>query len=169
MKGDFIVKAIWAQDESGLIGNGLHLPWSNPEDLKFFKETTTGSAVLMGYNTFASLGFKPLPNRKNIVLTHKPTVLVNGYDTVYIFSSIKDVLEKFADTDIYVIGGASIYDATIDYVDEIIRTTIHGEHSGNIYIPENLTDGFAVVATTEYPATDTSEARTVEVLTREKA
>lgn len=161
------MKAIWAQDNSGLIGNGLHLPWSNPDDLKFFKETTTGSAVLMGYNTFASLGFKPLPNRKNIVLTHKPTVLVNGYDKVYVYSSIKDVVEAFSDTDIYVIGGASIYEATIDYVDEIIRTIIHGEHTGNIYIPEHLTDGFMVKSKTEYPATDKSEARTIEVLVRE--
>lgn len=163
------MKAIWAQDDSGLIGNGLHLPWSNPEDLKFFKETTTDSAVLMGYNTFASLGFKPLPNRKNIVLTHKPTVLVNGYDKVYVYSSINNVLDDVANTDIYVIGGASIYKATIDHVDEIIRTTIHGEHTGDIYIPEHLTDGFVVTSKTEYPATDTSEARTVEVLTREKA
>lgn len=163
------MKAIWAQDDSGLIGNGLQLPWTNPDDLKFFKETTNGSAVLMGYNTFASLGFKPLPNRKNIILTHKPTVLVNGYDKVYIYSSIKDVVEAFSDTDIYVIGGASIYEATIDYVDEIIRTTIHGEHTGDIYIPEHLTDEFVVKSQTKYPATDKSEARTVEVLVREKA
>lgn len=56
-----MITAIWAQDKNGLIGNNGDLPWYNPDDLKMFKELTLGKTIVMGYSTFASLGFKPLP------------------------------------------------------------------------------------------------------------
>ena len=63
--------AIWAQSVDGIIGDGEDMPWHLPEDLKHFKDTTSGHPIIMGRRTWESLPFKPLPNRKNIVLSSR--------------------------------------------------------------------------------------------------
>jgi len=99
------VALIWAQSTSGVIGRDGGIPWRLPEDLARFKTLTTGHTVVMGRRTWESLPqrFRPLPGRRNVVLTRDAGYRADGADVV---TSIDDVL---ALPDIWVIGGSEIY------------------------------------------------------------
>jgi dihydrofolate reductase len=96
---------IWAQSTSGVIGRGAGIPWQLPEDLAHFKELTMGHTVVMGRRTWESLPakFRPLPGRKNVVLTHQPGFTAQGATVV---QSLDDAL---TDPDTWVVGGEQIY------------------------------------------------------------
>ena len=98
---------IWAQDKYGGIGQNGKLPWYVPEDLKNFKSLTIDSPIIMGRKTWDSLSIKPLPKRRNIVLSHSSQKNIETYEsyTDCITALKKDKIEK-----IFVIGGRSIYD-----------------------------------------------------------
>jgi dihydrofolate reductase len=99
------VGLIWAQSTSGVIGRGGGIPWQLPEDLAHFKELTMGHTVVMGRRTWESLPakFRPLPGRKNVVLTHQTGFSAQGATVV---QSLDDAL---ADPDTWVVGGEQIY------------------------------------------------------------
>lgn len=151
-----MITAIWAQDKNGLIGNNGDLPWYNPDDLKMFKELTLGKTIVMGYSTFASLGFKPLPNRHNVVLTSKTL----DVETV---SSPEEMCQKY--DDFIVIGGAQTYLAFKHVLERCIVTIIDGEYVGNVYIPD-LVSNMLEASRTAYTATEKSTAREVIVYTK---
>lgn len=145
-----MVKFIWAQDKSGLIGDDGKLPWSNKADLSYFKNQTTGGVVVMGLTTWKSIGSKPLKNRLNIVLTTKDKI--DGYDdeNVYIANSVEDVLqfEKETDKDVWVIGGAKTFKAFEGFCEEAVVSTIDGYYTGDTYykgLEDKLTDDKIVV------------------------
>lgn len=146
-----MITAIWAQDKNGLIGDNGDLPWHNPDDLKMFKELTLGKTIVMGYSTFASLDFKPLPNRHNVVLTSKTL----DVETV---SSPEEMCQKY--DDFIVIGGAKTYLAFKDVLERCIVTVIDGEYVGNVYVPD-LVSGMLETSRTAYTATEKSAAREV--------
>jgi dihydrofolate reductase len=100
---------IWAQSTSGIIGRDGGIPWRLPEDQARFKELTMGHAVVMGRLTWESLPAKvrPLPGRRNIVLTQKPDYVADGAEVV---ASLEDAL---TDDQTWVIGGAQIYTAAL--------------------------------------------------------
>jgi dihydrofolate reductase len=112
-------------DKKGLIGAGDKLPWHLPSDLRFFRDTTLGQTVVMGSKTYASLG-RPLPNRKNIVLSR------SGEYTV------KDVIAMAASENVFIIGGAEIYKIFIPFADQMIITHIDAEFNGDVYFPKML-------------------------------
>jgi dihydrofolate reductase len=99
------VSLIWAQSTSGVIGRDGAIPWSVPEDMARFKELTLGHTVVMGRRTWESLParFRPLPGRRNVVLTRNPGYHVEGARAV---TSIESAVD---DPDSWVIGGAEIY------------------------------------------------------------
>lgn len=99
------VALIWAQSTSGVIGRDGGIPWQLPEDMARFKELTMGHTVVMGRRTWESLPtrFRPLPGRRNVVLTRNPHYRVDGAEVI---TSLDDVL---AMPDTWVIGGAEIY------------------------------------------------------------
>lgn len=99
------VTLIWAQSTSGVIGRDGGIPWSLPEDVARFKDLTIGHTVVMGRLTWESLParFRPLPGRRNVVLTRNPEYHAEGADVV---TSIEAAV---ADPDTWVIGGAEIY------------------------------------------------------------
>ncbi|OBG13186.1 dihydrofolate reductase [Mycolicibacterium celeriflavum] len=103
------VGLIWAQSTSGVIGRGGGIPWRLPEDQARFKDLTMGQAVVMGRLTWESLPAKvrPLPGRRNVVLTHRPDYVADGADVV---ASLEDAL---TDASVWVIGGAQIYAAAL--------------------------------------------------------
>ena len=96
---------IWAQSTSGVIGRDGAIPWRLPEDMARFKELTMGHAVIMGRRTWDSLPpkFRPLPGRRNIVLTRNPHFQADGAEVI---TSVDDAL---AVPDAWVIGGSEIY------------------------------------------------------------
>jgi dihydrofolate reductase len=124
----------------GVIGVNNTLPWHLPEDLKRFKELTTGKTVAMGRKTFdsivARLG-KPLPNRHSLVLTRTVSGTVSGTvpDTVTIVNNIADLLQVEADC-VYVIGGAEIYRQTMDLADSLDITEVDLDVEGDAFFPE---------------------------------
>jgi len=129
------------------IGKDDKLPWHHSADLKFFKETTTGNAVVMGSNTWRSIG-KPLPNRLNIVLSRSRTLELPA--DVRKLSDVNEVvaLSKDLDSDIYIIGGAKIFEAFADLIDKWIVTVVPDEvDDADTFIPENFLDGFEVEET----------------------
>lgn len=129
------------------IGKDGKLPWHHGADLRFFKETTTGNAVVMGSNTWRSIG-KPLPNRLNIVLSRSRTLELPA--DVRKLSDVNEVvaLSKDLDSDIYIIGGAKIFEAFADLIDKWIVTVVPDEvDDADTFIPENFLDGFEVEET----------------------
>lgn len=123
---------IVAHDPNLVIGKEGELPWHFSEDLKFFKRTTMGSPILMGRGVFEELNEKPLPGRKNVVLSRS-----KSYDHVSTFKSIDDALDYLSDQEqVFIIGGGEIYKQTIDRVDELIITKVKKEYEGDTYFPE---------------------------------
>lgn len=123
------VKAIWAETSNGVIGIDNKLPWDNyKEDLAYFKSQTYGHVVIMGYNTFASMGHKPLPGRKTIIVSSKRTILSNGYELPVVVKTPEEALlyalEHYPDKTIWIIGGKQIFDSFTPYINEWHQTII---------------------------------------------
>ena len=113
-----------------VIGKDGVLPWHIPQDLKRFKQLTTGHAVLMGRRTFESLG-KPLPRRRNVVVTSRP---IPGVET---FHSVNVALQVLAEEEkVFVIGGARLYGRLLHEADELYLTFVHRDVDGDSYFPE---------------------------------
>lgn len=126
-----ILTLIAAHDPDLVIGYEGGLPWRIPEDLKHFKQRTTGHPLLMGRGTFEELGEKPLPGRTNLVLTRR------NYENVDTFDSVEKALEYLRDNEkVYVIGGGQVYTQLIDHADRLEITEIHQRHNGDVYFPE---------------------------------
>ena len=126
------LSAIVAMTPDHIIGRDGDLPWHLPEDLKFFKKTTSGHPILMGRTTFDSIG-RPLPKRQNIVLTRDPAWSHEGVEVIHEPSQLSS-LDLLHDT-VYIIGGAQIYDLFLDQLDELIVTHVHENHSGDTRFP----------------------------------
>lgn len=129
------IVAIWAEDENRLIGVNDGLPWRLPKELKHFKETTMGQALLMGRVTFDGMKRRILPGRETLILTRDKTFEADGVTVVH---DMDDVFEWFKNHDktLFVVGGASIYKTFLPYCDAIIKTTVHSEFEGDTYFPE---------------------------------
>lgn len=128
---------IAAVAQNNVIGSKNDLPWYLPEDLKHFKELTTGHIVLMGRKTYESIANrlgKPLPNRKNIVITHQKDFLVPPEVEVYL--SVGDALAAHPGENIYIIGGAQIFAQTIDQADKLEITHVFKDYPGDVYFPK---------------------------------
>jgi dihydrofolate reductase len=124
------------------IGKDGKLPWHYSADLKFFKENTTGNAIVMGRNTFESIG-KPLPNRLNIVLSQK--AVIESAPNLVVAKSREEVLAiaKYLNCNLFIIGGASIYNEFSDLVEKWIVTEIPETiENADVFMAENFLDGF---------------------------
>lgn len=144
---------IAAVSKDGVIGKDNKLPWELPEDLKHFMLTTKGHTVVMGRKTFESIGFVPLTKRTNIVVSSLEVetsnkLFVNGVDgatKLYQCTDIDDVISvavglTHVDKDIFIIGGASIYEALFDQVDEIILSKVDISVDGDTYFKPDLSE-----------------------------
>ena len=120
-----MIKMIVCTDLKGGIGKDNDLLFHNKEDMKFFKETTEDNAVIMGYNTYLSLGSKPLPNRFNIILTDKIIEIKKDMATTTDLKGTIDIYNKM-NVDLYVIGGAYVYNQCLqmDLIDEVYVTVV---------------------------------------------
>lgn len=126
-----IIVAVGANRE---IGKNNALLWQIPEDLKHFKEKTTGKAIIMGERTFNSIG-RALPNRLNIVLSQNPDLKIEG---VTVCDSIPEAIEvgsKFSD-EVFIIGGGSIYAQTIGLADKLYLTLVDKAFEADTFFPD---------------------------------
>ncbi len=116
-----------------VIGNAGKLPWQLPEDLKFFRKTTLGHTVVMGRATFDSIG-RPLPQRRNVVLTRQRDWCHPGVEVVHDVNEITQ-LARESSQDIYVIGGAQIYALLLPLLDSLVVTHVDHNYPGDAYFP----------------------------------
>lgn len=126
------ISLIVALDSHNLIGKENHLPWHIPEDLSYFKETTMGHPIIMGKHTWLSLG-KPLDGRINVILTHDTEFHIPGCITAH---SIDSIINDFHDTEIFVIGGASIFKQFLPLAQKLYITRINHQFEGDTFFPE---------------------------------
>jgi dihydrofolate reductase len=117
------------------IGKSNKLLWHLPADLKHFKELTTGHTIVMGKRTYNSLPIRPLPKRKNVILT---TMLSEGVTEGYFEAeSIEDALDLCEkEHQIFIIGGATVYKQCIDKADSMYLTWVHGEFEADAFFPK---------------------------------
>ena len=127
------VSLIWAEAADRVIGRDGTLPWRLPEDQQLFKQLTMGATVVMGRATWESLpaSVRPLPGRRNVVLTRQPGWSAPGAVTA---QSLDEAIAA-ADGDVWVIGGASVYAAALDRADQVVRTRVHAQVDGDTYAP----------------------------------
>ena len=130
-----MLSIIVAIAKNNVIGKDNKLIWHIPEDLKRFKKITSGKTVIMGRNTFLSLG-KVLPNRKHVVLTHLNEPVSDDPQVTTVYSP--DELKKYIDDDEenFVIGGAMLYRTLMPYANKMYITEIDEEFDGDVFFPE---------------------------------
>lgn len=129
------ISLIAALDSERGIGRDNELLVRIPDDLKRFRELTTGHPIIMGRKNFDSIG-KPLPKRTNIVVTRNPDYQVPG---VVVAHSIDEALEQAAaveDREIFIIGGGEIYDQTIDRATRLYLTLVEGNFGADVFFPD---------------------------------
>lgn len=131
------------------IGKGGKLPWHYPADLRFFKKTTTGHAVVMGANTWRSIG-KPLPDRLNVVLSRSEQLIVPP-EVVKVGSSDEVVdLAKLLTKDVFIIGGAKTYTEFFELIDKWIVTDVPVTvGDADTFMPSGFLDDFKVEDTVD--------------------
>jgi dihydrofolate reductase len=172
-------KAIAAMSLNRVIGAGNKIPWHLPEDFKWFKQTTMGNVVVMGRKTFESLG-RPLPNRKNMILTRRPQSLIKKHPQIFgqyhewrggqhlksayqfhfsklgekveteifIFKSLDKLDPKEFPNDIFICGGAEIYQQALPLCSDLYLTVVKREvEGGDAFFPpfEDKFDLFATI------------------------
>jgi len=128
------VSAVVAASENGVIGREGGLPWHVSSDLKLFKEITLGKPVIMGRRTWESLPRKPLPGRRNIVITRQADFVAEGAELVH---SVDEALAVCAgEADVSIIGGGQVYAEAMSRTDRIYLTRIHLDVDGDTFLPE---------------------------------
>ncbi len=123
---------IVATDRQNGIGIRNTLPWRLPEDLAFFKRATTGHSIIMGRKTFDSIG-RPLPNRRNIVVTRNPDWSHAGVDVV---RSLQQAAALVGDGEAFIIGGAQIYAEALPLAARLIVTEIAADFECDAFFPK---------------------------------
>ncbi len=145
---------ICAMDENRLIGNKNALPWHLPADLAYFKKTTLHKPILMGRKTYESIG-RPLPGRRNIIITRNPDYHQPGCESV---ASIDAALALVDDqVEAMLIGGASLYDQTINLAQTLYITEIHGQFEGDAWFPEIDSKRWKEIWREDNPANDLNQ------------
>jgi dihydrofolate reductase len=120
---------------NGVIGDGQRLPWRLPEDMRHFRESTAGGTVLMGRRTWLSLPerFRPLPGRRNVVLTSDPAFAAPGAETT---PSLADALARLHDAgEVFVLGGSRVFADALPLAQRLLLTEIGRDFEGEVHFP----------------------------------
>jgi dihydrofolate reductase len=152
-----ITSAIVAMSSNRVIGKDGGLPWHLPRDMKFFKKTTMGHHVIMGRESFASMGYVPLKNRVNIVLTRNPFWITSS---AIVMHSIEEALSFCLDQgeeEAFIIGGGKIFDQSLHLIEKIYLTEVISHVVGDIYFPELDMDEWEIESSEFFEADDKNE------------
>ncbi len=143
---------IVAVDENNGIGYRNQLPWRLSNDLKRFKQLTTGNVVVMGRKTWESLPKKPLPERINVVLTRNSIDLPVG---VQVFSSVKEFIQQdYSPKTIFIIGGAEIYRQFFPLASTLYLTRVHGKFETDTHLEGFIPDEWELISSLPNPQTE---------------
>lgn len=130
------MKLIVAVDKNWGIGKNNDLLVSIPQDKKFFREMTTGNVVVMGRKTLESFpGGRPLPNRTNLVLTHRSDYEAKGAVVVHSVEELLETLKEYKAEEVYCVGGGSVYEQLLPYCDTAHVTKIDHAYEADVYFP----------------------------------
>lgn len=142
---------IVAVDKNWAIGYQNQLLNSIPEDMKFFRETTTGKVVVMGRKTLESFpNGRPLKNRVNIVITHQKDYEVPGAIVLHSVEEALEYVKQYDTKDVYVIGGAAIYEQMLPYCDVVHVTKMDYAYQADTWFPNlDKMEDFVVAADSE--------------------
>ena len=129
-----MISLMVAHDPNYVIGKDNALPWHIPEDLAYFKNHTVGKGMVMGRNTYESIG-RPLPKRRNIIVTRNKAYRAEGADVVH---TLEDAirLAKEVHEEVMVIGGEQIFRTVLPTADRLYITLIHKNFDGDTYFPQ---------------------------------
>ena len=142
------IALIVAVAHNNVIGAGNAIPWHCPADLQYFKRTTMGAPVLMGRKTYQSLQVKPLPGRRNIVVTHDDDFIAEGCEVV---KSIEAGLQLTKNEKrVFIIGGENIYRQVLDKSDELYITYVDAVAKGDRFFPEVSLDNWKLLREESY-------------------
>jgi dihydrofolate reductase len=147
-----MLSLIVAMDENNVIGCNNKMPWNIPEDLNLFKKITTNSIVIMGRKTFESIG-KPLPNRINFVLSRDKNFF---HKDIKIFNCPNNALETALslkssyNKEIFIIGGKTIYEYFLPFINELHLSFIKGKYFGDTFFPPLNLNDFSIVNKLEF-------------------
>jgi dihydrofolate reductase len=133
--GGIFISLLLAADENNVIGKDNTLPWHLPNDLKYFKNTTWGMPILMGRKTFESIG-KPLPGRRNIVITRNKDWKAEGADVVDSIEGAVAIAKESDVKEIFIIGGAEIFNSILPDANRVYLTRIHHRFEGDVFFLE---------------------------------
>ena len=154
-----------ATGENKEIGKNNQLLWHMPADLKFFKQTTSGHTVIMGRKTFDSVG-KPLPNRRNIVITRDTDLRIAGTEVVNSLDEALSITQN-EEKPVFIIGGAEIYRQALPKTDLLYLTTIHNQFDADTFFPEFDRNEWEVLSSEPHQADEKNKYDyTFEVLKR---
>ncbi len=139
-----MIKLIAAIDINNGLANDNGIPWNLPEDVKYFREKTAGSTVLMGRKTYEEFK-QPLENRENLVLSSSEGLLRPGFKKVY---NLKDFIKLNSDKNIWIIGGSGLFSESIEYADQLFLTRVGGDFECTKFFPE-FEDKFHLIHSSE--------------------
>jgi dihydrofolate reductase len=128
-----MITLIAAAAENNALGKDNQLVWHLPDDFKRFKQITSGHYIIMGRKTFESFP-KPLPNRTHVIITRQKNYKVDGCIVV---NSIEDAIKACPkEEEVFIIGGADIYNQSIDFADKIELTRVHANFEADAFFPK---------------------------------
>ncbi|MDP2813555.1 MAG: dihydrofolate reductase [Erysipelotrichaceae bacterium] len=143
-----MITIIVAIGHNYVIGKDGWMPWNIPEDLRHFKEKTLNHTVVMGRKTFDAIG-RPLPRRKNIVVTRDPRWHFDGVEVIDDFELFLQKNQK-SENEIFIAGGAQIYETALPYAEKMIISHIDTEIDGDTFFPKWDRTKFDLTDTVEY-------------------
>ena len=133
-----VISLIWAMADNRVIGIENRLPWKLPADMQWFRKNTMGKPIIMGRLTFESFGAKPLPGRRNIIIS-RDTDYSAGENSgeIEVYNSIEAALDAVKGVEeVMIIGGMSLYTQALPMADRLYMTLIHAELEGDAWFPE---------------------------------
>ncbi len=159
-----MISIIVAVSDDWGIGRNNDLLWNIPEDLKRFKKLTTGRTIIMGKKTWESLPRRPLPNRRNVVITDVPGEQIDGAFMAY---SIQDAIDKCEKgEEAFIIGGGSIYRQFLPLADRLYITHVHSKAPAEIFFPAIDLNKWEVTEKEDFPPGDNTPPYTYTVYGR---
>ena len=142
-----MISIIVAIAQNGTIGDKNALLWHIKEDMHFFRTTTSGHPVIMGRKTFESLGSKPLPKRKNIVITRSDV----EFEGAFVAHSLEEAIAMADDdAEVFIMGGAQIYAQALDIADRMYITRVERDYDGDTSFPKVDYSKWKLVAEERY-------------------
>lgn len=149
-----MINLIWAMTKDGYIGNNNQLPWNIKDEMKYFRQLTLTKTVLMGSKTFVSMG-QPLKNRNNIIITNNIQKYQNIANEYCIISNdLPSILKQYSrnhNNELWVIGGANIFQQAFKQADYLYVSIIKATYPGDLKFPINNFNDFKIIKTADYP------------------